>query len=58
MKSSAIRGEVEKRQPRAKLLLQKIPFVLPHKDRVILFRLFVSKDKSALGMLYVHFFHI
>jgi len=49
VKSNTIRHEVEKSYPRAKLVLQKIPFVLPHKDRVILFRTFVAADKSKLG---------
>uniref|UniRef100_H2Z542 HECT-type E3 ubiquitin transferase n=1 Tax=Ciona savignyi TaxID=51511 RepID=H2Z542_CIOSA len=41
--------KVEKSQPRGKLIVDKIPFMLPHKDRVLLFRSFVTADKLKLG---------
>ncbi|CAK8692376.1 unnamed protein product [Clavelina lepadiformis] len=50
IKPSTIRGEVEKSQPRAKLVVEKIPFVLPHKERVILFRSFISADRASIGI--------
>nr|CAB3267459.1 ubiquitin-protein ligase E3B [Phallusia mammillata] len=50
VKPSTIRGEVEKGVARAKLIMEKIPFIIPHKDRVILFNSFVAADKNLLGI--------
>uniref|UniRef100_F7A8M5 HECT-type E3 ubiquitin transferase n=1 Tax=Ciona intestinalis TaxID=7719 RepID=F7A8M5_CIOIN len=50
VKSSVIRAEVEKSQMRGKLIMDKIPFILPHKDRVLLFRSLVAADKLKLGI--------
>ncbi|XP_032802934.2 ubiquitin-protein ligase E3B isoform X2 [Petromyzon marinus] len=48
LKANVLFSELEKGKKRAKLLLQHIPHVLPHKDRVVLFRSMVAKEKSSL----------
>lgn len=49
MKPNTIRSEIEKMSPRGSSLIEKIPFVIPHKDRVIFFRSLVAGDKEVLG---------
>lgn len=46
VKPSTIRNEVEKRTPRALMIIDKVPFVLPHRDRVLLFRALVNVEKE------------
>ncbi|XP_032220444.2 ubiquitin-protein ligase E3B isoform X2 [Nematostella vectensis] len=43
-------SELEVGKQRALLVLRKIPHVIPHKERVRLFRDFVAKDKESLGI--------
>ncbi|CAG08531.1 unnamed protein product, partial [Tetraodon nigroviridis] len=43
--------ELEKGKKRAQLLLQYIPHVIPHKNRVLLFRNIVTKEKENLGLI-------
>uniref|UniRef100_H2LTE0 Ubiquitin-protein ligase E3B n=1 Tax=Oryzias latipes TaxID=8090 RepID=H2LTE0_ORYLA len=42
---------LEKGKRRAQLLLQYIPHVIPHKNRVLLFRNIVTKEKESLGLI-------
>ncbi|XP_008333613.1 ubiquitin-protein ligase E3B-like isoform X1 [Cynoglossus semilaevis] len=43
--------ELEKGKKRAQLLLQYIPQAIPHKNRVLLFRNIVTKEKENLGLV-------
>ncbi|XP_054852100.1 ubiquitin-protein ligase E3B isoform X2 [Eublepharis macularius] len=43
--------ELDKDRKRAQLLLQYIPHVIPHKNRVLLFRNMVTKEKEKLGLV-------
>jgi len=50
IRTSSLRNELEKSSPRAIMILEKIPFIIPHKDRVILFRSLVADEKRRLGI--------
>ncbi|XP_070571587.1 ubiquitin-protein ligase E3B-like [Ptychodera flava] len=50
LKASVFVSELEKAKRRAQIVLQKIPHVIPHRDRVILFRKYVSNEKAALSI--------
>ncbi|KAK2710457.1 hypothetical protein QYM36_011849 [Artemia franciscana] len=49
-KSSYILLELERNKRHAQTLIQKMPHVIPHADRVILFRYYVVKEKTFLGL--------
>ncbi|XP_069475520.1 ubiquitin-protein ligase E3B isoform X2 [Ambystoma mexicanum] len=51
LKPSVLFQELEKDKKRAQLLLQYIPHVIPHKNRVLLFRNMVTKEKEKLGLV-------
>ncbi|XP_073670832.1 ubiquitin-protein ligase E3B [Paramisgurnus dabryanus] len=51
LKPSLLFQELEKGKKRAQLLLQYIPHVIPHKNRVLLFRNIVTKEKEGLGLV-------
>uniref|UniRef100_A0A8C5H7Y4 Ubiquitin-protein ligase E3B n=1 Tax=Gouania willdenowi TaxID=441366 RepID=A0A8C5H7Y4_GOUWI len=51
LKPSLLFQELEKGKKRAQLLLQYIPHVIPHKNRVLLFRNIVTKEKESLGLI-------
>uniref|UniRef100_A0A3Q3WXR1 Ubiquitin-protein ligase E3B n=1 Tax=Mola mola TaxID=94237 RepID=A0A3Q3WXR1_MOLML len=51
LKPSLLFQELEKDKKRAQLLLQYIPHVIPHKNRVLLFRNIVTKEKENLGLI-------
>ncbi|CAL8348040.1 unnamed protein product [Lota lota] len=51
LKPSLLFQELEKGKRRAQLLLQYIPHVIPHKNRVLLFRNIVTKEKESLGLV-------
>ncbi|CAL9708334.1 unnamed protein product [Knipowitschia caucasica] len=51
LKPSVLFQELEKGKKRAQLLLQYIPHVIPHKNRVLLFRNIVTKEKETLGLV-------
>ncbi|XP_073916937.1 ubiquitin-protein ligase E3B isoform X2 [Castor canadensis] len=51
LKPSVLFQELEKDRKRAQLILQYIPHVIPHKNRVLLFRNMVSKEKEKLGLV-------
>lgn len=43
-------GDLEKGKRHSQLLLQKMPHIIPHDDRVKLFRRFVQNEKAVLGL--------
>ncbi|KAJ7309857.1 hypothetical protein JRQ81_007931 [Phrynocephalus forsythii] len=51
LKPSLLFQELDKDRKRAQLLLQYIPHVIPHKNRVLLFRNMVTKEKEKLGLV-------
>uniref|UniRef100_W5MA15 Ubiquitin-protein ligase E3B n=1 Tax=Lepisosteus oculatus TaxID=7918 RepID=W5MA15_LEPOC len=51
LKPSLLFQELDKGKKRAQLLLQYIPHVIPHKNRVLLFRNIVTKEKETLGLV-------
>ncbi|NWY53046.1 UBE3B ligase, partial [Chionis minor] len=51
LKPSVLFQELDKDKKRAQLLLQYIPHVIPHKNRVLLFRNMVTKEKEKLGLV-------
>ncbi|CAD5110961.1 DgyrCDS315 [Dimorphilus gyrociliatus] len=52
VKPSHILSEMEKgdKKREANFLLQKVPHIIPHKDRVVLFRKFIQANKSSLNI--------
>ncbi|KAH8871514.1 Ubiquitin-protein ligase E3B [Schistosoma japonicum] len=50
LKVSAFLADLRKPKPHASFLLKHIPHIIPHKERVILFRDFVRDDKASLGI--------
>lgn len=50
IKVSNFMKDLESGKKHAELLLKKIPHILPHKERVILFKKYVSKEKELLGL--------
>ncbi|XP_039770984.1 ubiquitin-protein ligase E3B isoform X2 [Ornithorhynchus anatinus] len=51
LKPSVLFQELDKDRKRAQLLLQYTPHVIPHKNRVLLFRNMVTKEKEKLGLI-------
>ncbi|KAL9980647.1 hypothetical protein ACROYT_G009257 [Oculina patagonica] len=51
VKTSTFISELDKRKKGALMVIQKVPHVLPHKERVQLFRKLVAKDKEELGIV-------
>ncbi|KAM4809996.1 ubiquitin-protein ligase E3B [Rhinophrynus dorsalis] len=51
LKPTLLFQELDKEKKRAQLLLQYIPHVIPHKNRVLLFRNIVTKEKEKLGLV-------
>uniref|UniRef100_A0ACB8FZ95 Ubiquitin-protein ligase E3B n=1 Tax=Sphaerodactylus townsendi TaxID=933632 RepID=A0ACB8FZ95_9SAUR len=51
LKPSLLFQELDKDRKRAQLVLQYIPHVIPHKNRVLLFRNMVTKEKEKLGLV-------
>ena len=50
IKFSSFLGDLEKGRKATQLLVQKMPHVIPHNERVVLFRRKVAADKTALGL--------
>lgn len=50
VKTASFISELEKRKKGALLVIEKIPHVLPHRERVQLFRKLVARDKEDLGI--------
>jgi len=51
VKVGSLLSDLEKGKPAAKLIIQKLPHIIPHQDRVVLFRKKVQSEKSSLGLL-------
>ncbi|XP_069353493.1 ubiquitin-protein ligase E3B [Eulemur rufifrons] len=51
LRPSLLFQELDKDRKRAQLILQYIPHVIPHKNRVLLFRNMVIKEKEKLGLV-------
>lgn len=51
LKPGVLFQELDKDRRRAQLVLQHIPHVVPHKNRVLLFRNMVIKEKEKLGLV-------
>uniref|UniRef100_A0A914YK25 Ubiquitin-protein ligase E3B n=1 Tax=Panagrolaimus superbus TaxID=310955 RepID=A0A914YK25_9BILA len=51
VRSSIIVGEFEKRTERGLLIMEKMPHLIPLKERLVLFRKLVSADKASLEKL-------
>ncbi|OBS71395.1 hypothetical protein A6R68_00092 [Neotoma lepida] len=51
LKPGVLFQELDKDRKRAQLILQHIPHVVPHKNRVLLFRNMVTKEKEKLGLV-------
>ncbi|XP_036305632.1 ubiquitin-protein ligase E3B isoform X2 [Pipistrellus kuhlii] len=51
LKPSVLFQELDKDRKRAQMVLQYIPHVIPHKNRVLLFRNMVTKEKEKLGLV-------
>ncbi|CAM1325746.1 UBE3B (predicted) [Pycnogonum litorale] len=43
-------NDLDKGKRSAQILLQKVPHIIPHKERVILFRRYVFNEKTVLGL--------
>jgi ubiquitin-protein ligase E3 B len=52
VKAKEVISEMDKGRRAAALLIQKLPHIIPHSDRVVLFRRNISSDKSNLGVLH------
>ncbi|KAK2176480.1 hypothetical protein NP493_662g01045 [Ridgeia piscesae] len=50
IKPSFFIAELDRGKKAAQFLLQRVPHIIPHRDRVILFRSYVMKEKVALGL--------
>lgn len=50
IKPSHFLADLEKGKKYAQILLQKMPHVIPHEDRVKLFRRYVQNEKAVLGL--------
>ena len=42
--------DLENGKKSAQLLMQKVPHIIPHKERVVLFRKYVNNEKTVLGL--------
>lgn len=43
-------SEIDKNRRNAVLLLSKMPHIIPHHERVSLFRKYITNDKTVLGL--------
>ena len=50
IKAKELISEMDKGRRAPALLIQKMPHIIPHSDRVVLFRRYVSSDKSGVGV--------
>ena len=50
LKISSFKSELSGRKPRALEVLQMIPHIIPHRERVKIFRNLVQQDKMSLGI--------
>ncbi|GIY67610.1 ubiquitin-protein ligase E3B [Caerostris darwini] len=47
---SSFMSDLEKGKKAAQVLMQKVPHIIPHKERVVLFRKYVMNEKEILGL--------
>ncbi|XP_058789046.1 ubiquitin-protein ligase E3B isoform X2 [Phymastichus coffea] len=47
---SSFLTDLEKKKPVAVLILSKMPHILPHSERLLLFRKYISEEKIAIGL--------
>ncbi|GFT97388.1 ubiquitin-protein ligase E3B [Nephila pilipes] len=47
---SSFMSDLEKGKKAAQVLMQKVPHIIPHKERVVLFRKYVNNEKEILGL--------
>ncbi|XP_042898295.1 ubiquitin-protein ligase E3B [Parasteatoda tepidariorum] len=47
---SSFMNDLEKGKKAAQVLMQKVPHIIPHKERVVLFRKYVNNEKEVLGL--------
>lgn len=50
IRPSVFLSDLEKNRKSAQIILQKMPHIIPHDDRVKLFRKYVQNEKSILGL--------
>uniref|UniRef100_A0A1B6DG25 Ubiquitin-protein ligase E3B n=1 Tax=Clastoptera arizonana TaxID=38151 RepID=A0A1B6DG25_9HEMI len=50
MRISAFMNDLDKGKKQTQLLLQKMPHIIPHEERVQLFRKYVTNEKTVLGL--------
>ncbi|XP_023230770.1 ubiquitin-protein ligase E3B-like [Centruroides sculpturatus] len=50
IKVSSFMNDLEKGKKTAQILMQKVPHIVPHKERVVLFRKYVNNEKAVLGL--------
>lgn len=50
IRPSSFISDLEKGRKSAQILLQKVPHIVPHKERVLLFRKYISNEKAVLGL--------
>lgn len=50
IKVSAFIADLEKGRRAPQLLLQTMPHIIPHEDRVRLFRKYITNEKTVLGL--------
>lgn len=50
VKPATFISDLEKAKRHAVILLQKMPHIIPHEDRVKLFRKFVQNEKAVMGL--------
>ena len=51
VKIGVLFSDLEKNKPMAKMLISRLPHIIPHQERVILFRKRVQREKMSLGIL-------
>lgn len=50
VKVSSFTADLSKKKPSTMLLFSKMPHIIPHSERVMLFRKYVSEEKIVLGL--------
>lgn len=50
IKVTSFMNDLEKGKKAAQVLMQKVPHIVPHKERVVLFRKYVNNEKTVLGL--------
>lgn len=50
IRPSCFISDLEKGRKSAQILLQKAPHIVPHKERVLLFRKYIANEKAVLGL--------